>query len=316
MSSYRLLLIGKERFLKDEAIAEVRGKLFRDGSEAELNFQSFEAERDAVSQFLDFLGTAPFLAEKRLAVLWGVDALEEKDRERLLADLDRLPSGACFILETQETSTRKDPFLQSLADKTVVQPCHVPFDRDLPAWIQTRATKKGLGMERALALFLMERVGRELSGLENALEELVIYIHPRRQATLDDARALIQKSSQEDVFKLADSLLDRNKKEALEIADSLARSGVRAPEIVGVLAGQLERYKKALTALAEGKSRADLADELRVPKMHRSAFFLRLEKIPAQRLRKLQRELLACDESFKTGRSQERFSVERFILSS
>jgi len=314
VSPARLLLIGKERFLKEEAIAQARGRLFQGASEAELNFQSFDAERDRVSALLDFLGTAPFLAEKRLGVLWGVDALEDEDRERLLAGLDRLPSSACLILETAQTNTRKDPFIQALADKSTVQACHPPFENELPAWIENRAKKKGLGLERGLASFLAEHVGTELSGLENALEELSVYIHPRRQATVEDARKLIQKTSQEDVFKLADRLLEGKKKEALQVMDSLYRSGARAPEIVAALNGQLERYKKAMTALGEGRSRSDLADELRIPKIHQSAFFSKLEKTSGERLRKLQRSLLDCDESFKTGQAQERFSVERFIL--
>ena len=243
-----------------------------------------------------------------------MDALEDEDRERLLAGLDQLPSSACLILETTQTNTRKDPFIQALADKTTIQTCHPPFENELPVWIENRAKKKGLGLERGLAFFLAERVGAELSGLENALEELSVYVHPRRQATTQDARNLIQKTSQEDVFKLADRLLEGKKKKTLHVIDSLYRQGARAPEIVAALNGQLERYKKAMTALGEGRSRGDLADEMRIPKMHQGAFFSKLEKTSGERLRRLQRSLLDCDESFKTGQAQERFSVERFIL--
>lgn len=288
--------------------------MFKSPSEEDINFQSFHAEHDEVNAPLDFLKTAPFLADKRLAVLWGADLLEEEEQGKLLKDLSLLPSSACLVLESEQTNTRKNAFLSILSEKIATQACHTPFEKDMPVWIENRARKKGLTLGRGVGMFLMNKIGGDLSNIDNALEQMLLFVYPKNQATLEEAQKLVGGDSVENVFRLADCLLDQKKKEALSILESLYRSGVRAPEIVASVSGQLERYKKAFSALNEGKSRADLADELRVPKMHQGPFFLRLDRMSKEKIVRIQRALLECDESFKTGQAEEKFSVERFIL--
>lgn len=308
------LLYGKERFLKDEALADLKTRLFRNPSELDLNFRAFDASGHGVRDAIDFLSTVPFLAEKRMAVLWGVDALSEADGERLLAALDGLPKTACLVLETGQTNTKKDALIRALAEKMTALACHTPFEKDLPAWIEKRSKKKGLSLERGVAAHLARRVGADLALLDGALNETALYIHPRKNASSADIDAITASNPEEDVFKLADLLLENRKKEALEALDGLFRSGARSPEIVGALGGQLERYKKALALLSAGGSALEIAGQMRVPWPHQNAFVQRLKGTSTPRLRKLQRALLECDESFKTGRWEERVSVERFVL--
>ena len=309
-----LLFYGKERFLKNEAIAGLKAKLFRSPSEQDLNFQSYDAEEQGIGAVLDFLSTAPFLAAKRLAVLQHADALEAEETERLRAAMETLPESACLVLETEETNLKRNPVIRQLAEKAEATACHTPFENDLPGWVETRARKMGLTLERSTATFLIGRVGPDLSALDSVLTELKLYIHPRTNVTVAEAAALSPSNPDEDIFKLAELLLDERKKEALKLVDGLYRSGSRAPEIVASLAGQLERYKKALGLLAAGRTSLEIGEEMRLPRMFQAAFIQRLKKTPRARLGLLQKALLECDESFKTGRAEERTSVERFVL--
>ncbi len=309
-----LLLFGKERFLKHEAISSLKTKLFRDPSEQDLNFQSFDGDEHAVALVLDFLSTAPFLASQRMAVLWNVDALSEEDGERLVAALGTLPKSACLVLETEETNTKKKALIRDLAEKVQSTACHTPFERDLSAWVEARSRQKSLTLERGVAAYLIGRVGADLSALDGVLNELKMYVHPRSQATAVEAAAIAPSNPDEDIFKLAELLLDERKGDALRLIDGLYRSGSRAPEIVAALAGQLERYKKASALLASGRTPVEIGEEMRLPRVFQAAFFQRLKKATQARLGTIQRSLLECDAAFKTGRAEERTSVERFVL--
>jgi len=310
-----LLLFGKERFLKDEAVADLKKKIFLSPSELDLNFQSFDAEEHGIHAALDFLWTAPFLAAKRVALVRNVDALAEEDGKRLLKALQELPSTACLVLETEQTNTKKPVLLRDLAEKAETVACHTPFDSQLPAWVENHSKKKKLALERGAAAALINRVGADLGMLAGALNELALYVHPRLSASIADVQAITPSNPEEDVFNLADLLLQDRKKEALVVMDGLFRSGARAPEIVGALAGQLERFKKARTMVSVGRPESQIAEEMRVPRFVQAQFFQRLKGLSESRLRRMQKALLDCDESFKTGRAQERVSVERFVLS-
>lgn len=307
------LLIGKERFLKREFIRELRGRLFTDESDPGLNFQEFFAEQDPLHSFLDFLGTVPFASEHRLAVLWGVDHLEEQPQEILLASLEKLPASSVAVLESDQGNAKKDMFLKKIAEKAKLMACHTPFERDLPAWVESRAKKIGCSVERNATLFLIACTGAHLSELASALEQLSLFVHPRQKIVLEDVRALFQKKSHEDVFQLAEYLHDHRTHQALRVTDALFRQGTRTPEIVAALAGQLERWKKGARQLEAGRALPDIAQDLRVPVFFQENFFARLKKLSMPRLQSLTEALMACDESFKSGQAEERLALEKFI---
>ncbi len=309
------LLIGKERFLKREYILAMRQRLFPEDSNPETNFQEFVAEQDSLHSFLDFLSTAPFAADHRLAVLWGVDALEDEEQEKLEAAIEKLPASSVCVLETEQTNAKKDAFLRNISEKAKLVPCHTPFDRDLPAWIEARARKLECSMPRQAALFLIACIGPHLAELDSALEQLSVFVHPKQLVTLEDVRALFQRKSHEDIFQLAELLYDRQTSHALRITDELFRQGSRVPEMVAALAGQLERWKKGARWLEAGRALPEIAQELRVPVFFQESFFVRLKKLSIERLKALTEGLLICDESFKSGQVEERLALEKFIWS-
>ena len=92
------LLIGKENTLKKEFIRDLRNRLFPSPSGAELNFQEFSVENHSIGEVMDFVTMAPFLSEKRMAVYWGIDELEDDQKKSLPAALARLTATALLVL--------------------------------------------------------------------------------------------------------------------------------------------------------------------------------------------------------------------------
>lgn len=315
-SSQHYLLIGKERFLKREFIDDLKSKFFTVSSDTDSNILECLSPKDGIVSFFDFLATAPFLAEKRLAVYWEMDRLKEDAQEIVLSEIERLPSTAVCVLVTEQTNSRKTAFLRKLSEKVTVVTSHPPFERDLPGWIETRAKKMGQTVDRPTALFLAECFGPDLARQHTALTQLSIYIHPKNRAAVEDARKLFQKTCDEDVFRLVDHVVEARKKEALKTMERLYEEGVRAPEIIAAFTGQLERYDKAVKALALGRRAEEVSEELRVPVFIQPVFWATVRRLSEDKIKKLARSLLACDESFKTGQADEKRAIEKFILTS
>ncbi len=307
------LLIGKEYFLKREFIFSLRQRFFPDDSNPAVNFQEFAADQDSLHSFFDFLGTIPFAADHRLAVFWGVDLLSEEEQGRLETCLEKLPRSSICVLESEQTNAKKDTFLRKLAEKAKLVPCHTPFERDLPAWVESRVKKRGCSVDRNAALFMIACAGAHLAELDAASEQLSLFVHPKKVIALEDARAMFQKKSHEDVYQLAEFLVDQRPAQALGVLEALFCQGTRAPEIIAALAGQLERWKKGTQQLEAGRTPAEIAQDLRVPSFFQDSFFSRLKRLSMQRLQGLTEALLVCDESFKSGQAQERLALEKLI---
>lgn len=311
------LLVGKERLLKKEFIRELQKKSFQNPSDAPLNTQEWDmAETGSIGPILDFIQTAPFLGEKRIAVLWQIEELEDSDRKTLLSALDRLPATSIFLFSTDEAGTKKSVFLRDLESASTRVPCHTPFDRDLPGWIEARARKAGGTIDREASRRLVDKAGRDTATLQNSLEQLFIFIHPRTVIAAQDVEKLLGKTAEEDVFAIAEDLFQKNTQGALEKSTRLFREGVRAPEMIAVLAGQLERMKQAADLLERGASPVEVASSLRVHSFFQQKFFLQLKRVSKKNLTGMQKRLLECDLSIKEGRAGERLALERFILES
>jgi len=101
------LLIGKERSLKREFLSDLRKRLFPKDSDSGMNAQEFIAGEDNLGAALDFALTTPFLSDKRLAILWDIEELEDEEKTALLASVEKLPSSGVLVLISEETGVKK-----------------------------------------------------------------------------------------------------------------------------------------------------------------------------------------------------------------
>lgn len=313
LSASVYLLVGKEDFLKDEFISKLRATLFKN-ADAGLNWESFDAELSGFGPALEFLQTAPFLAEKRLAVLKNIDSLEEETKQSILRYVQTPSSTGVLVLDSDAANIKKDDFLKGLSEKTRFIPCYAPFDSELPGWVQSRVKIYGKTLNTQAQNLLLECVGKDTRSLDAALDQLSVYVDPRNEISAEDVKKLLGHSAQADAFGLLEALIARRAQGALRILSDLRREGARAPEIVGALSSQLEKLRQVKSLRMRGLGAEQIAAEM---KLH--PFFVRktveqADRVPAGTLDGLLQALLDCDESLKTGKLGERLALERFAL--
>ncbi len=308
------LLYGKAEFLKKEFIRDLRRKFFPNEAQPGLNFQEFRVRTHALMEIFDFAQTAPFLSEKRLAVLWNLEESTDEERQFLLSFLDRLAATAVLVLSSEETSLKKSRFLSELAGKCRPVPCHPPFEKELPAWIKNASKRLGKEMTRGAALLLIDRIGKELAALYAAVEQLRLLVEPRPRIEAKDVEELFGSSLEADVFLLADKILEKNARGALEMIAALVTSGRTPFEILAVLAGQLDRIRRGARLLSRGKTAAEIAQGLKIHPFFLDKVMLQTRQLSEETSAFLFKRLLDCDESIKTGALNEDLALERMVL--
>ena len=123
------LLYGREAFLQNEFIRQQKFKIFPNGENLDPNFEEFDLSQAPLSKALDFLRTAPFLAEKRLGVVRGLEELDAGEKALFGEAVKRLPASSVLIAVVSEGSVQKNAFLSLLASIGQAVPCHVPLTR-------------------------------------------------------------------------------------------------------------------------------------------------------------------------------------------
>ncbi len=308
------LLYGKEEFLKKEFIQKLRREQFSSQQNPEMGFEQFEASEQSLGAVIDFLQNASFFASQKLAVLHGVDELEAEDRQRLLVFIENLPSSSTLILVSQEPNLKKEAFLRNLSEKSRAIACHLPFDKDLPRWVEARVKKLGKTIECEATSLLIERVGKDAALLDSAIEQLSVYVNAEVKISLKHVESLLGRSVQADAFRLIDFLLERKLKSALEGLEALLGEGAKIYEIIGALAGQTERLNRARALMEEGFPSETIATELRLHPFFAGRILEQAQRVPKARLQRILKELLDCDEAVKTGKMGDRLALQQLFL--
>ncbi len=308
------LLYGREEFLKREFIQQLRASLFTNPQDLDMGFRRFEAPDDSAHALIDFAGSVSFFSTRKLAVFWGIDELEEQDKELLLNYAKQVPSNTFLVFVSEESSIKKDHFLKVLSENAKATPCHLPFDKDLPQWIEARFRRSKKTVSREAIPLVLERAGKDAALLSSAIEQLIIYVNERTHVTFSDVEKLLGRSVQSDVFELIDRLFDKKLKSSLEILDDLLREGTKIYEIVGALAGQFERIARIRALMDEGFSQETIIEDLRLHPFFAAKILKQAGQVSQERIRKFRSDLLECDRDVKTGRLSDRMALQRFLL--
>lgn len=308
------LLIGKEEFLKREFITELRTSLFQSSSDFQLNFEEFYGQTTVFPALSDFAQTLPFASPRRLAILWEVERLSKDDHGRLKRLLDSLPPSVVLVMVSGEASVKKNALLGELALKAEVIPCHAPFEKNLPAWLAARARKKKIFIDGAAAALLIEKTGPQTAGLTAALEQLALYIHPRKKIDAADVERLMGRSVQYDAFLLAEVLLRQEAPAALRMITTMLAGGTRATEILPVLAAQWDRLGKAKALLEAGAPASEIGEQLNIHTFYLEKTLRQALSVSNEFIQTALTQLLSCDEAIKTGRLDEGLALEALAL--
>jgi DNA polymerase III subunit delta len=306
------LLLGKEEFLKREALAEIRARELPSAGGFASDYEEFPSER-GIGPFLDFLRTSSFLGGKRLGVFMDLEGLEADAAIRLVEALKSLPEGSVAAVLSSETNVKRDAAVKALSEIAAVVACHPPFDNDWPNWTAARARKKGLALDRAGAERLVERAGKDAAAVSNAIESLLAYAHPAKTAGARDVEALFGRSLQADAFRLVDCVVERDAGAALRLSSALQEQGTRAAEIVAVLSGQFERLRKAVEYAAGGVSPEMIGERLKIHPFYLDKTLRQAKRLGREGAKKAYRGLLECDESIKTGKLPEGLALGKFL---
>lgn len=127
-----------------------------------------------------------------------------------------------------------------------------PIDRQqLPRWLQQRAQKLGLNMDRGALELLADRVEGNLLAAAQELEKLHV-LAGDKPVSADAISSLVASSARYDVFKLIDCLLQGQTSAALRMIHSLHGEGAEGIPLMGAISRELRNLHQCAQLIAAG----------------------------------------------------------------
>jgi DNA polymerase-3 subunit delta len=259
------LFLGNEQYNRDRCrralVQSVLGNANADETEG---LTHFDLSEHSIYDLLDDARTLSLFATSRVIVGANAEsALPRRIVSKAGPEIEALrkyfadpTSGVVILFEATryDSSDRDDKTkIERVARFFAPVPERVELDRlsprDVLSDAQTLAKRLELNIDSKALADLVEMLGADMARVAGDLEKLSLYAGKDGRITADEIELLIPEARQRGMYEFSDALAHRDRRRALDILDTLARSGEYWPMQINLLAGLL---RHALIVKEEG----------------------------------------------------------------
>ena len=199
----------------------------------------YDIEEVPLEKALEDLDTYGFLSSKKVVIIKNIDILKyddnKKDLDHLFKYLENSSSDNLLIIEVKKLDNK------TKLSKELKKKCNY-IESSLNTKSFIKGQLKGYDISQDTINLLDEYCLEDITKIYNECEKLKEYRIDEKKITSEDVRELVvrkQGDTKETTFQFSRALAEKNKKEALNLFNSLLEKNNDSIAIVGLLASQL-----------------------------------------------------------------------------
>lgn len=229
-----LLISGTEEAIRRRTLLEIIEKAT---AVDDFDLETFHGDTSTPADWIASAGTAPFLSERRTAI---VRNLLRYDEPVEIATAKNLPDSAALVLVADdepgdENKQRRISTLRKNWEKAVKaaggEVIAVESDpKQIGEQIRQESARLGKKLSSAAAETLADMTGRSLSKAIEELEKLAIFIGDEPNVRESDIRSIVVPTREWSVWKLLDAIIEDSPGEGLRQLRILVGSSTKAEE--------------------------------------------------------------------------------------
>ena len=285
------VFVGPNSYALKEAVKSAKDKFTEEYGD--LALEVIDGEESSYERVLMSLESVPFLAEKKMLIIYGLGDIKEAadDMDKLISVVGE--DDELIIIEPKPD--KRSSYYKYLKKNTELTEFKEPDERELSNWLVKEAKDKGAKMSLADANYLIQRIG---SGQEQAANELSKLIDYGRGISREIIDSLTEASPQTSVFNLLDSAFAGNAKKTMEIYDEQRTQGEEPIRILAMLVWQMHHV--AMVESAGNRTDQEIMDVsgLKPFTLNKSRSIAR--KMGRQRIKEALSRLTELDKQLKS----------------
>ncbi len=247
------VLVSEHPLLLTRALTAVRDAAVPEASRG-FNYDVFEGRGTAAGPVLSAAETLPMMAKLRMVVIRDVAAMAAAELAQLVPYLDR-PNPSTVLVGVAAKVDKRLKFFSVAKKKRFLHQLDAP--RALGPWIRKEAAARGARMSGRACDRLADVVGKDLSRIALAIDQLALFSGDRA-IEADDVDELIADTRERSVFELTDAIGEGNRERALAAVASLCEQRQSAIGVVVMLARHMRQLAMCRVAMAERKPKSAL----------------------------------------------------------
>ena len=304
------LLYGDEAYLKQQYKHNLVKALNPDGDT--MNFNHYEGKGVDVKQLIDLCETMPFFADRRVILLEDTGFFKNKSEE--LADyMKELPDYLCMVFVESEVDKRNRMYKAVKACGTIAEFARQD-EKTLMRWAAGILGKAGKKITQRDMELLLTKTGTDMGNLRMELEKLICYTEGRDVVTAEDIEEICTTQTTNRIFDMVRAVTEKNQKRALDLYYDLLTLKEPPMRILFLLAKQYRQLLQVKQFADAGLAQQEMASKLGVPSFAVRNIASCARAYTISELEQAIKDFVDAEESVKTGRLEDKLSVELLII--
>lgn len=223
-----------EPFLADRLASHIVDSLVEKEAR-DFAYNSYHADETAPGEILSMANTLPFLSERRVILVRGVEHYENDDAMQQLVPYFENPCESAVLILIAYAIDQRRKLYKACEKGGFVVSCPQLTDNELRIWVNHEAKRLGLKTEPGAVNEIIQRAGKNLADVANAVQVVAGFIG--RDTTITE-EAVVQACAdvaEEQVWDLTDAIAASNPGKALRVLRELIAMGKSEFEIMGTI---------------------------------------------------------------------------------
>ena len=293
------LLFGAETYLRDLAARAITDASLKGASLREFNEASYSLSNTDVQQAIAAAEQLPMMSPRRVVEIRDFSKLREADEEALVRYLTRPVESSTVIFVADDLDKRRK-LSKTLLDLCVAVEFAPLADAELAEWAKKRLKELKVQTDERTLHQIVALVGSDVRTLSNELEKLATAAIQSGLIDMKLVDSLVGRSRELSNFELADHLIARNRKRALQTLQRLLDDGAEPVMLIGLIGSNYRRLALAKELMAKGAANQEVYRQVGIFGK-REEFLATARRSDAHALARSIERIAAADLAIKTS---------------
>ena len=304
------LLYGEEAYLKKQYKDKLTKAMLPEGDT--VNYAYYEGKGTNPAELIDLAETMPFFADRRLIVVENSGFFKNATPE--LADyIKNMPETACFLFVESEVDKRGKMY-KSVKDKGRAVEMGRQDEKTLLYWLAGMVKNEGKQIKESTARYLVAKTGTDMENLEKEMEKLFSYTLGQTEITVQDVDEICTTQITNKIFDMVEAVATKQQKRALHYYYDLLALKEPPMRILYLLSRQFKLLMEVKDLSGRGYEKSQIAKTAGLHPFVAGKYIKQCHSFSKEELRSIMEDAANMEEMVKTGRLNDRMSVELFIV--
>jgi DNA polymerase III, delta subunit len=304
------LLYGEETYLRKMYKEKLCKAMLPEGDTMNCNY--YEGSKINIQEVIDMSETLPFFADKRIILIEDSGFFKNKTEE--LADYLKEASDSTYFIFVENEVDKRNRMYKVAKDRGRVVDFALQDEATLTKWILGRLKKENKNITQSTMRLLLSKTGVQMDNIEREVEKLLSYTLEKNIITEQDVEDICTTRTTNKIFDMINAIAQKNQKRALGLYYDLLALKEPPMRILFLIARQFNYLMQTKDLMTQGFDKSTIGKKLGFHGFIAGNYISQARQFSMEKLKEAVLDCVLAEEHVKTGRINDRLSVELLIV--